>query len=234
MLSIALIGGDGAGKTTIARMLEKKYPEPVKYLYMGINVESSNIALPSSRLVTFLKRSKDRSGRQDRGRDTSLHNQTAQKSKSRGILWSTARLMNRLAEEWYRQLISLWYRSKGYIVVYDRHFLYDFSFSDLAPNSKLPPAERIHRWCLNRFYPGPDLTVFLDAPAEVLFARKGEATIAYLDSRRREFHQRGKITPNFVRVDATCPPREVYEEVSAHITKLRSKHERPETAAVDH
>ena len=217
MFSIALIGGDGAGKTTIARMLQEQYPGPVKYLYMGINVESSNVALPSSRLIEFLKKSK-KNGKNNGNKSHSLHDRANHKAK--GKIWSTARLLNRLAEEWYRQFLSRWYRGKGFIVVYDRHFLFDFVSNGVISNSELPMAERIHRWCLNRFYPNPDLTIFLDAPAEVLYARKGEASISYLNSRRREFLQKGEATPNFVRIDATNPLNEVYQKVAERISSL--------------
>ena len=54
MYTVALIGGDGAGKTTIADQLRDSFPLPLKYLYMGINIESSNVALPTSRIIEKL------------------------------------------------------------------------------------------------------------------------------------------------------------------------------------
>ena len=42
MATIALIGADGSGKTTIAKMLLESPPAKMKYLYMGLNIESSN------------------------------------------------------------------------------------------------------------------------------------------------------------------------------------------------
>ena len=55
MFSVALIGPDGAGKTTIARMLEERSPLPLKYIYMGVNIAASNFALPTSRLFEYLR-----------------------------------------------------------------------------------------------------------------------------------------------------------------------------------
>ena len=55
MPCIALIGGDGAGKTTLTRMLVEAEPQRLHYLYMGVNVESSNVALPTSRFfINFI------------------------------------------------------------------------------------------------------------------------------------------------------------------------------------
>src|SRR5437667_23836 len=49
--TVALIGPDGAGKTTIGRRLEKSLPLPVRYLYMGVNAEASNALLPTTRVL---------------------------------------------------------------------------------------------------------------------------------------------------------------------------------------
>ncbi len=38
MLTLALVGPDGAGKTTVARRLEQELDPSVKYLYMGVSV----------------------------------------------------------------------------------------------------------------------------------------------------------------------------------------------------
>jgi thymidylate kinase len=124
-----------------------------------------------------------------------------------------------LAEEWYRQLFSWFYQMRGYIVLYDRHFLFDFAIAvDDASHDSL--TRRLHRWCVRHVYPRPTLVVYLDAPAEVLFARKGEWGLEALERRRQAFLQLGKQTPNFVQVDATQPLGEVYAEVAHHILEF--------------
>ena len=55
MSSVAIIGQDGAGKTTISNLVLEKLPLKMKYIYMGRNVESGNIMLPTSRLVHYYK-----------------------------------------------------------------------------------------------------------------------------------------------------------------------------------
>jgi thymidylate kinase len=53
--TVALVGGDGAGKTTIAKSLQESSELSWKYMYMGISLISSNKALPTSRLIRFLR-----------------------------------------------------------------------------------------------------------------------------------------------------------------------------------
>jgi thymidylate kinase len=222
MFSVALIGPDGAGKSTIARCLEQQFPFPVKTLYMGINLTSSNVALPTSRVIEKLKRIRTIKSHVSPSDELSTH---ARSSKHRGVIWASLRLLNRLAEEWYRQLLSWGYRRRGQIVIYDRHFKFDFEYEPGAKGYHF--ADWLHRWCLARLYPLPDLVIFLDAPAETLFARKGEGSLEWLEARRQAFLRQGSKTPNFVRVDAAQPPARVYAEVAEHIwTTLTHKLDR--------
>ncbi|HXE80139.1 MAG TPA: hypothetical protein VNK41_05270, partial [Vicinamibacterales bacterium] len=103
MAAIALIGPDGAGKTTLTRMLERSKIAPFKYLYMGIRIPASNVALPTSRLVERFK-----------GRSAAGQHTPRTRPRVLQIAWSTARLGNRLAEEWYRQLLSWYYQRRGF------------------------------------------------------------------------------------------------------------------------
>ena len=51
-LRVALVGADGAGKSTITRLLETApLPAPVKRIYMGVNLEASSLMLPTTRLL---------------------------------------------------------------------------------------------------------------------------------------------------------------------------------------
>jgi len=211
---IAVIGGDGAGKTTVTRGLLESGRHPLRYLYMGINVESSNAALPTSRLLQRL--------RHGRTRPATTHGAAAGRPKPRGMkgaLRAGARLLYRLSEEWYRQALCWLYELRGEVVLCDRHFLYDF----YEPAERLAAkglADRLHLWILRRVYPRPDLVLFLDAPAEVLMARKGEATLEFLDGRRAAMLEIGAGDPRFARIDATQPLDVVCAEVAARIDAL--------------
>jgi thymidylate kinase len=129
---------------------------------------------------------------------------------------SALRLANRLAEEWYRQLIAQAFVTRGSIVVFDRHFLADYHAFDVAGGGR-PLSRRIHGWMLMHAYPRPDLVVLLDAPPEVLFARKGEGTLASL-ARRREHYLRLADTSGidwaFAVVSATQPVDAVVADVA--------------------
>ncbi|MDH3691958.1 MAG: hypothetical protein OEU36_21160 [Gammaproteobacteria bacterium] len=218
MPSIAIIGADGAGKTTVTRMLLEENFLPFRYLYMGVNVGSSNVALPTSRLAQWIKGLLGEKGDNPRN-STSLSTSGASrrlgsKSKFRNAL----RLANRVAEELYRLVLSRWYELRGLVPLYDRHFTFDFfGLEELSGYDRL--SDRIHAWFLKRIYPRPNLVIFLDAPPEVLMARKGEGTFEYLESRRRAYLRLGETMPDFIRVDATQPLARVYEEVSDHIRR---------------
>jgi thymidylate kinase len=214
MRSIALIGPDGAGKTTLSRMLQQSPVLRLKYIYMGIEIRKSNITLPTSR---WIERVKERGSRRDaKSRDD------ASGPARRGIgaaAWAAARLTNRLAEEWFRQTASWYYQVRGFTVLYDRHFVFDFA-PEVAGHPREPLDKRIHRWCISTFYPRPDLTVFLDAPGTLLFARKGELSASELERRRQAFLQVGQRIPGFVRVDATRRVDIVYAEIVRHVEAL--------------
>src|SRR5690606_8303333 len=56
LFSVALVGPDGSGKTTISRRLLETLPLPIKYVYMGVNPDSSNLMLPTTWLLSKVKR----------------------------------------------------------------------------------------------------------------------------------------------------------------------------------
>jgi thymidylate kinase len=213
MFTVALVGPDGAGKTTIARKLMGTLPMPASYLYMGVSPESSNHLLPTTRLVRRLRR----------GRGSGPPTGGSQRKPSKGLLagaFSGARaclrLANRLAEECYRQLLCVWYRRSGSIVIFDRHFFADYYSTDVTDAAQ-PWSRRVHGLFLSRFYPKPDLVVYLDAPAELLHARKGEGTIESLNAQKRGYESLARTGLDFVAVDATQPLERVVADVAGAI-----------------
>jgi thymidylate kinase len=223
--TVALIGPDGAGKTTIARRLESSLDVSVKYLYMGVNPDASNHLLPTTRLAHALKR------RRGAPPDTAgpPESRRAAKPPPRGLrrVRSTSRSLlrvaNRLAEEWHRQLVASHHLRRGAIVVFDRHFFADYYVYDVVRNGNRSLARRIHGFALRRFYPRPDLVVYLDAPPEALLARKGEGTLESLARRRREYLELARVLKQFHVVDASRPLDEVTRDVVGLIDNFHER-----------
>jgi thymidylate kinase len=224
MLSIAFVGPDGAGKTTISRQLEQAFPLPVKYVYMGINLSSSNVMLPTSRLILAIKRAL---GQTPDRRSTAprQHLDEANSSKNvvkRIVAWlrSYLSLANLLAEECFRHSLVWYYQRQGKVVLLDRWFYADFYASSVTDQLARPISRRIHSYMLEHVYPKPDLVIYLEAPAEVLFARKGEATLERLERRRQEYLRVGEIVKHFAVVDASQTAQTVASDVTALIYNL--------------
>ena len=216
MVTVALIGADGAGKTTIGRRLQEGNAHHIKYLYLGVNPDASNHMLPTTRLILKIKRLLGRKthmgGPPDRGRleprRRSLPGRALGATKS--ALW----MSNQLAEEWYRQCLAWYYQCRGFIVLFDRHFYSDYFAHDIAgggPSRSF--SRRVHGFVLKRFYPRPDLVVLLDAPADVLFQRKPEGTVELIDRRRKEYFQLREHVPHFAVVNADQSLETVTREV---------------------
>ena len=201
--TVALIGCDGAGKTTVGRALERETDLPVRYIYMGVNPDASNHQLPTTRLANRVKRARA-------GRPAS--------KRARRAVRSALRMANRIAEEWYRQLLATFHRRRGRIVVFDRHFAADYHAADVAAVDRTL-ARRVHGFVLTHLYPKPDLVVFLDAPPEILFSRKGEGTLESLAHRREEYKRLGALHEAFAVVEAAEPLETVVPRVAAIIRR---------------
>lgn len=216
MVTVALIGADGAGKTTIGRRIEKEGTLRVKYLYMGVNPEASNRMLPTTWLILKVKRLLGRETHAGGPPDPSRL-----EARPRGVvrralrgIKSCLRTVNQLGEEWFRQLLAWCYECRGYVVLFDRHFYSDYYAHDIAGDSAgRTLARRIHGFALRRLYPQPDLVVLLDAPADVLFERKGEGSVELVERRRQEYLQVCEQVPQAAIVDATQPLDAVLREV---------------------
>jgi thymidylate kinase len=219
MTTVALIGADGAGKTTVAARLPDRLPIPVRYLYMGVSAESSNVLLPTTRIVRRLKRAL---GAAPDTAGPPSHDRPAKRPRSflkRRVsdVRAALRLGNRLAEEWYRLVVARRWERDGALVIFDRHFFIDYHAYDVAGEDR-SWSQRLHGWILGRAYPRPDLVIYLDAPGEVLIARKGEGTVEALERRRAEYRAIAGLVQDFVEVDATQPLDAVTDEVAAAIT----------------
>jgi thymidylate kinase len=222
-MTVALVGADGAGKSTLCREVEAAdLPAPVKSIYMGVNLEASSLMLPTTRLLLAVKRR--RGGRPDMVA-TSLRSDseacTHSLDRARRAVRDTARLAAWTTEEWLRMLVAAAYRHQGKIVVFDRHFLADYAFVDGAgvdgAGARKPTwGATAHVWMLRHAYPRPDLVICLDAPADVLYARKPESSVEWLEQRRQQYLRLGSLVSDFVVVDVDRP----FSEVKADVVRL--------------
>ena len=207
MTTVALIGGDGSGKSTLADSLRRDLPMPVKYIYMGANLESSNYSLPWSKLALKLKlrklaRSAKERGITDPGYVSTHHMSHRQQPTS--LIRTVLRLSNRLLEVAYRNLVAIRWQRQGHLVLFDRHFLFDTFLKDgpFWSAGNIEKVDRIYYWILLHVFPQPDLILFLDADPEVMVARKQEATVEYLRERNAYWRTQGRDFESFVIIDA--------------------------------
>lgn len=202
MKIVALIGPDGTGKTTIAHAVAAHFDDRARYLYMGVNLEASTLMLPTTRLILALKRR--RGGRPDlRGVNEGAGGaRTHRRPTLLGAVRSAARTANWIAEESFRHTIAEWHRWRRRIVILDRLFFADYHAIDVAGvDPARPVASRVHGFVLSNVYRRPDLVILLDAPADVLHARKPETSLEYLERRREEYRAVASAVRRFEIVD---------------------------------
>jgi thymidylate kinase len=101
-------------------------------------------------------------------------------------------------------------QARGSLVVFDR-YVHD---ARRPPAPPLVAVKRVYFWFLSRAIGTPDLTVLLDLPGAVAFARKGEDDIDRTEIERREFLALADQISLTV-VDATRSPEEVRGDVLA-------------------
>ena len=195
MIRVTLIGPDGSGKSAVTERLVKTMPVPVRRIYMGVNPESSNIMLPTSRLQLAIRRwlglPTDSNGPR--------HPQHVEKT-SGGFLKRTLRFIksvvrttNLVAEECFRLVVIRWWLFRGIVVIQDRDFFVDYYEYDVADNGRPRSlCQCFHGWFLRSLYSKPHLTILLDVSAETMLARKQEGTAENLG--RRLLHYRELVS----------------------------------------
>ena len=212
--TVALVGADGAGKSTISRALPERLDSPSRVMYLGVNLEEKAPMLPTTRL--FLKW-KGRSARPDLVLPV-----TAARKEAKATLRGLARTLVVISEEWYRLLVSRRWLRDGVSVIFDRHFVADYYYHHIEASRPLPWYERLHGRLLRR-YPAPDHTFCLDAPAEVLYERKPESDVGFLEQRRMEYVRLAENDPTVRMIDTTRGTEAVLEAIATDLNRVSSK-----------
>jgi thymidylate kinase len=209
--SVALIGPDGSGKTTVAHALVDAFPDELRYLYMGTTPESTNVALPTTRLIAYLRSRRDRHRRSRGPASPVADGVRPHRPDNRRAVTAALRLAHWVADEWYRQIVSWGYQAQGLVVVYDRHFLFDAAPAEGASRRRV---HELHYRLLSLFYPKPGLVILLEAPPEVLHGRKPEASAEYVGKRMSAFRREAeRQKASVVTVDVTRSLDAVIETV---------------------
>ena len=171
---------------------------------MGVRLESSNILLPSSKLLLAVRRrfGSDPEGAAypsgSPGQGPSTKKPRSLVSRIRTVLL----VLNLFAEEWYRLMIARFYQWRGNLVLFERHFIADYyAFKAADPNSANELGTRVHGLILENLYPEPDLVILLDGLPDVIFSRKKEGTVDRLHKLLQGYKAYGKGIDHFEEVD---------------------------------
>ena len=128
------------------------------------------------------------------------------------------RLAQRVGRQWRRYLRGRKLRRAGWVVVFDR-YTYDALLPTAAPAGRV---SRALRWSLGHALPAPDLAVVLDAPGEVLHARKPEHTVEHVERQRQAYRELAAQLPCPTEiVDASGEAGDVLRAVATVIERAR-------------
>jgi thymidylate kinase len=120
--------------------------------------------------------------------------------------WSLA---GRLFKAWRQYVTGQYHRWRGRLVIFDR-----YTYDALLPSAgKRTALARLYAWTLGHACPSPDLILLLDAPGEVMYARKHESSPEQLEAQRQGFLALQSRVPRLQVIDATCPQDAVRAEV---------------------
>lgn len=212
MVRVAIVGPDGSGKSSVVRGVQARLGDRAATVYMGLNPRAGGALLPTTRL-------RDRLRADPGGPPPETPRDPRGARAPRGIgrlgpvrmVRASARLANRCGEYVARHLRIAVLERRGRIVLLDRDLLFDYDATDVRPPH--PPLERrLHGLVLTRL-PRPDLVVLLDAPAELLFERKGEWSVEYLERRRQDYRAALRHASRFSVLDASRPLDAVVDAV---------------------
>jgi thymidylate kinase len=221
---VAVLGADGAGKSTVTELVVKQLPRPDLPLpavraYLGDDLPPDIPVLATTR---WLRRRWEKSGAPDGAPEAPAETSTSApgstssqgagtKPPLRQKVAQTVSTLAAMAEELHQSRKALAAARRGNVVFLDRHFYYDYYFHHVAirPSSMI---ERLHGKWVAHALPRPSVAICLDAPAELLYERQPERTFEQRVVRRAEYLKMAEQVGLTV-IDAARPLDDVVDDV---------------------
>ena len=175
-ITIALVGPDGCGKSTISHKLCDEIPFHTKQMYMG----SDQYLLPTTKLLAGVSKFIELAKNKSNGGENPKY-RSPQKSGFIGEFKESIGILNRIIEMFTRYLVRGYpYLRRNYIIIYDR-YIYDVLISNNINSHTLLKKVIID------LFPKPDITIYLDTDAELIYKRKKEHTLEEIEESKRRY-----------------------------------------------
>ena len=197
--SVALLGADGSGKSSVARELLGVLPCPGQRVYMG----SDNYLLPVTRWLARRRREPKRTRKPVR---------RSRPKRAKETLSLLLHYVEMLSRYLVRGLPAM---KRGRVVVFDR-YVYDMLLDERMERHPLM------RKMITEVFPRPTLTVLLDAPAEVLRMRKSDHPLERLKKMRLDYLSLRRQLPGILVLPSTRPVKELVAALLERLCAFRA------------
>ncbi len=205
-LTVAIVGPDGAGKSSLVAALHERSEFRTVPIYMGVDRTKATHSLPTTRWLVR------RAMRTWAPRDVPAGPRRS--SRTRTTVRNVIALPHELLEFGYRYLVG-WRASRaGSIVLFDR-YLYDSLVDSRVDGGG--GWSRLRGRVFAALFPPPELMIVLDAPGATLYERKAEHDPDRLDRVGAETRRLASRARRTRVIDATLPIDEVTAIAAAAI-----------------